>query len=290
MATELAPELSTPAPVRSFFAKTATPLEWRLVAAAVRHVLDDEPATFFAEPDGLKFGAMSKSHMGEVLVEWPKAAFHRYECAGKVAMSVNVDQFVKVMARAGSADAVELSVAPGTGMLRVSFRGESASKEYELHLVGDAAYPRVPANVLDSSFSVEAGTLDSALEDIAVLSDSFEMLATTEFLRFRGTGDAGNARTDLPRGDPGLKSYDPGKEARAVYSVEQILPLVKALKASPKLEVGFSTNRPVRLKFSLNDKGANVVYWSAPRIVHDQDEKKSGEAAAAEPAAGDGPA
>ena len=254
---------------RQFFAKTATPLEWRLVAAAVRHVLDDSPATFYAEPGGLKFGAMSKSRFGEVLVDWPAAAFHRYECPANTALSIDVDKFVKVLARAGASDAVELSVAPGTGMLRVSFRGESASKEYELHLVKDAEYPRVPALEPASTFSLAPATMASALEDIAVLSpEEFQLLATTEFLRFTGmSGETGNARTDLPKGDPGLKKYEPGAESQSVYSVEQILPLVKSLRDSPELEVGFGTHRPIRLKFRLNDKGASVVYWGTPRHI-----------------------
>ena len=263
--TEERPTVDNPPSGAAFFAKTATPAEWRLVAAAIKS-MEEAEATFWAGPAGLTFGAMDKDKFRLLAVDWPAKAFHKYACPKDTAVTVIVDQFEKAMARAGADDAVTVTTT-GAGLLAIQFRG-TVPKDFELHLTANRDRARMPTVELPTGLTLAPGTLEASLGDIAVVSDEFRLLVTKDLVRFTGDDEAaGNAKSELLRGNPDLLKFEPGPEATAIYSIAQVMPVLRALKGAQSIDLALGTNRPLRLRFKLNDAGASVTFWTTPRHV-----------------------
>ena len=56
-----------------FFTKTASSVEWKAVASAIKTLVEE--ATFEATSEALIFRAMDPSHIALVDLQWPAVAF-----------------------------------------------------------------------------------------------------------------------------------------------------------------------------------------------------------------------
>ena len=83
-----------------FEASTESPEPWKTVMQSVSAVVEE--CTFSASPEGLSLRAMDPSRVALLDLEWPSAAFEKYQCDGEQELTVRVDDIAKLFRRAGT--------------------------------------------------------------------------------------------------------------------------------------------------------------------------------------------
>ena len=247
-----------------FFAKTSTSSEWKAVAAAVKTLVEE--ATFEATSEGLSFRAMDPSHVALVDLAWPLVAFEKYECDKPFKFSLRVEDLVKLVGRSDTKDSIEITSTEEDAIMMKFMNGYK--REFTIHLIestgGTAPLPKLE---FDTKATLTKSIFEKVLSDIAVVSDQVTILASKDKLSFSGKSDMGQASIQLEKNDADVLDLQVGAESKATYSIDYLIGITKAVGGvSDTLLAEFSTKKPIRLEFKLNDQGARAHYFLAPRV------------------------
>lgn len=247
-----------------FFAKTANSSEWKAVAAAVKTLVEE--ATFEATKEGLSFRAMDASHVALVDLSWPSASFERFQCEEPCKFTLRVEDLVKLVNRSDAKDSVEIASAEEK-TIQMNF-SNGYRREFALHQIesttSSAPMPRVE---FETKTVVTRTILEKVLGDISVVSDQVTIQASKEKLTFFGKSDVGKAEVSLTKGDADVLELTSNSDSKATYSIDYLNSISKALgSVVDKIQVEFSSRKPIKLTFSLNSQGGLLQYFLAPRI------------------------
>jgi hypothetical protein len=147
-----------------FSAKTSTSNEWKAVISAISTLVEE--ATFEATVEGISFRGMDPSHVALIDISWPNSAFEKYNCDSDVKFGVRVDEFSKLIKRAGKDESVEINISEDN-MLLISI---GKNKKYKMRLIessdSDTPIPKIP---YDSKIGLTSTTFDKILGDIEVV-------------------------------------------------------------------------------------------------------------------------
>ncbi len=250
-----------------FLAKSASAVEWKAIAAAVKTLVEE--ATFEANTEGLTFRAMDPSHVALVDLLYPNSALERYEVDKPFKFSVRVEDLVKLIGRSDTKDSVEIS-STDEDSIAVKFTN-GYKREFTIHLIessgGAAPLPKLE---FDTKITLTKAIFEKVLSDINVVSDQVTILAIKDKLTFSGKSDVGQASITLEKNDADILELQVGAESKATYSIDYLISITKALGGvSDTLVCSFSTKKPIMLAFKLNDLGARVNYYLAPRVSGD---------------------
>ena len=250
-----------------FLAKNSTSMEWKAVAAAVKTLVEE--ATFEATNEGLTFRAMDPSHVALVDLLMPNSSVEKYEVDKPFKFSLRVEDLVKLVGRSDGKDSVEMS-STDEDMIMVRFTN-GYKREFSIHLIestgGAAPLPKLE---FDTKATLTKSIFEKVLSDISVVSDQVTIQATKEKLTFSGKSDVGKADVGLGKGDADVLDMQVGAESKATYSIDYLIGILKALgSVADTVMMEFSTKKPMRLEMKLNDQGAKVTYFLAPRVSSD---------------------
>jgi proliferating cell nuclear antigen len=247
-----------------FFAKTATSQEWKAVASAVKTLVEE--ATFEATGEALTFRAMDPSHVALVDLLMPNVSFEKYEADKPFKFSVRVEDLVKLIGRSESKDSVEIS-STEENAIAVKF-ANGYKREFTIHLIESTGGPApLPKLEFDAKATLTKSIFEKVLGDISVVADQVTIHATKDKLSFSGKSDVGQAAIDLAKNDADVLDLTVSAESKATYSIDYLSNIVRAAgSASDTLGCSFSGKKPVLLEFKLNDQGARIHFYLAPRV------------------------
>lgn len=248
-----------------FLAKTSSSQEWKAVAAAVRTLVEE--ATFDATTEGLTFRAMDPSHVALVDLLMPNSCFEKYEADKPFKFSLRVEDLVKLIGRSDPKDTIEITAGDGE-TIRVTLKN-GYKREFSVHLIestgGTAPLPKLE---FDTKITLTKSIFEKLLSDISVVSDQVTIQALKEKLSFSGKSDIGKADISLDKNDADVLDFQVSTESKATYSIDYLMGISKAIGGvSDTLLAEFSTKKPIRLEFKLNDQGARIHYFLAPRVT-----------------------
>ena len=250
-----------------FLAKTATSSEWRAVAAAVKTLVEE--ATFDANSEGITFRAMDPSHVALVDLALPNSSFSSFECDKPFKFSVRVEDLVKLVGRADTKDAVEISSGEDDS-IAVKF-SNGYKREFNIHLIeSTAASAPLPKLEFDTKATITKTIFEKVLGDVSVVSDQVTLASTKEKISFSGKSDVGKAEISLAKNDADVLELQSNAESKATYSIDYVSGILRALGGvADTVQLEFSSKKPLRLELKLNDQGAKMFYFLAPRISSD---------------------
>lgn len=249
-----------------FTALTRTAEMWKSISSAIMTIVDE--AHFEADKDGLKFRSMDPSHIALIDISCPAAAFEKYECASPIKFGFRVDDFAKVIKRAGSNDSVELGLQDG--MLNMKTLG-GYTRNYKLRLIEGSSGSNTPLPKLefDSKLVMAPAILERILSDIEVVADKIT-IETTEIRQVicSTKGDSGEAivTIDDKTGVENLHEISITKPSKATYSCEFMSKMLKAVGTSSEKVTGeFTSKMPLKLSFALPN-AVKIEFFMAPRV------------------------
>jgi proliferating cell nuclear antigen len=247
-----------------FLAKTSNSQEWKAVAAAVKTLVEE--ATFDATTEGLTFRAMDPSHVALVDLLMPNSSFEKYEVDKPFKFSLRVEDLVRLIGRSEAKDSVEIASGEEEA-IKVTLKN-GYKREFSVHLIestgGTAPLPKLE---FDTKVTLTKSIFEKLLNDISVVSDQVTIQATKDKLSFSGKSDVGKADISLEKNDADVLDLQVGAESKATYSIDYLMGITKAMGGvTDTLFAEFSTKKPIKLEFKLNDQGARVHYFLAPRV------------------------
>jgi proliferating cell nuclear antigen len=247
-----------------FFAKTASSVEWKAVASAVKTLVEE--ATFDATSEGVTFRAMDPSHVALVDLYWPVTAWEKYECEKPFKFSLRVEDLVKLIGRSETKDSVEITSTEDDA-ISVKFTN-GYKREFAIHLIeSTGATAPLPKLEFDTKATLTKTIFEKVLSDISVVSDQVTILAGKDKLTFSGKSDVGKADISLEKNDADVLELQVGAESKATYSIDYLSNIIRAAGgAADTVVCNFSSKKPVLLEFKLNEMGARINFFLAPRV------------------------
>lgn len=247
-----------------FLAKTASSVEWKAVAAAVKTLVEE--ATFDANTEGITFRAMDPSHVALVDLTWPSSAWAAFECDRPFKFSVRVEDLTRLVSRADSKDAVEISSGEDDS-ISIKF-SNGYKREFNIHLIeSTAASAPLPKLEFDTKATLTKAILEKVLGDVSVVADQVTLNATSDKITFSGKSDIGKAEISLAKNDADVLELKSNAESKATYSTDYVSGILKAIGGvTDTVELEYSSKKPLRLMLKMNDQGAKMFYFLAPRI------------------------
>lgn len=254
-------------PLTLFLAKTASSVEWKAVSAAVKTLVEE--ATFDANSEGITFRAMDPSHVALVDLSWPASSWAAFECDRPFKFSVRVEDLVRTISRADTKDQVEISSAEDDS-ITIKF-SNGYKREFNIHLIeSTTASAPLPKLEYDTKAAVTKTILEKALGDVSVVSDQVTIQSTKDKITFSGKSDVGRAEISLAKNDADVLELQSSAESKATYSIDYISGILKALGGvADTVQMEYSSKKPLRLELKLNDQGAKMFYFLAPRVSSD---------------------
>jgi proliferating cell nuclear antigen len=261
----LLPLFASPRPL--FLAKSASAQEWKAVAAAIKTLVEE--ATFEASTEGLSFRAMDPSHVALVDLTWPNSAWERFESEKPYKFSLRVEDLVKLIGRSETRDSVEISSSEEDNIL-IRFQN-GYKREFTIHLIESSSGPApLPKLEFDTKATLTKSIFERVLGDISAVADQVTIEAVKDKLSFSGKSDIGKASISLEKNDADVLGLEVKAETKATYSADYLINITKtAGSASDTLVMEYSSRKPIKLSFRLNDQGAALTFFLAPRVSSD---------------------
>lgn len=91
-----------------FSSITKSPEMWKSISSTIMTIV--EKAHFEDSPEGVTFRSMDPSHIALIDINGPSSAFEKFHCPSVIKFGIRIDDFSKVIKRAGTNDSIEVNV------------------------------------------------------------------------------------------------------------------------------------------------------------------------------------
>jgi proliferating cell nuclear antigen len=209
--------------------------------------------------DGMSIIAVDPANVALVIYKLPKESFSQYS-PGNAVWGVNLDDFKKILKRAGAMSSVVLE--ENEGKLKITII-DKVKRTFNLALIEVSSEDKdIPS--LNFTARVEMDSIDfsQSVEDANVVADSCSLIKNSNVFMVEGSGNLNSARAEFSSGD--MEMFGTGKSK---YSLEYMMKFIKASKISSRVVINFSDDYPLRLDFPGEKMGIGFIL--APRVEND---------------------
>jgi proliferating cell nuclear antigen len=225
-------------------------------------VLIDE-AELVVTTDGLELKATDPSQISMVDFTMPKSSFEKFD-SEETRLGLDLDYLNQVLARAQSGDKLTLSLDEKKAFLLVGFSGK-AERSFQVPLIdistSDVPQPKIE---FDSEMKINAGFLQNAFKDAALISTHITMGCDEEKFFVKAKSSKGNLDEQLKQDKDTLPELKVKQECQSMFPLDYLQDMLKAASSADHVELFVKTNAPVRVSYSIGE--AKVTYFLAPRI------------------------
>jgi len=229
-------------------------------------VLIDE-AEFVLNESGLAIKATDPSQISMVDFSLPKASFKEFDVSSETKIGLDLSYLSQVMSRAKASDALELSLEDDKSSIKVSFIG-SSKRSFSLPVIdissSDIPNPKIE---FDASMVFQAGLLQDALKDSALITNHVSLEADPEGFYVKAKSSKGTVNSETLKSDKSVKSLEVKSETKSMFPLDYLQDMVKATSSGDEVSLEMKSNAPVKLSYKIG--GAEITYFLAPRIESD---------------------
>ncbi|OYT60376.1 MAG: proliferating cell nuclear antigen (pcna) [Desulfurococcales archaeon ex4484_217_1] len=234
---------------------------WRYLMTAIGKIIEEGTLRFTSE--GVTLRAMDPSHIIMVDLNMPKTIFEEYNVTKEEKVSINFNDFIKILRRATKNDKLGLELREEK--IAVVFLGAS-ERTFVLPTlsISEEKLPE-PRIQFKASVRITSATFRDMLKDIEPVAETIKLVCDGEALKVIGKGSRGEAEIVLTEESGALIDLSVEEKAEASYSIEYFKNIAPASQASDTVTIRFSTNMPCRLDFELAGEG-RLTFYIAPRV------------------------
>jgi len=254
---------NTPLPVFDLRLKAKVLLA---IFAAIATLIDE--ATFKIAQAGISLKAMDPSRVAMVVFEHPREAFDEFSVSREGLICIDIEAALKILRRADKDDNVQLSMRSDSPKLLLKIHGKY-ERTFDIPSL-EPSTEEIPSPKLshDTTVKITVQGLIGVVEDLAIVSDHFKIIATPNLLQFKATGDVVRGDINFAKGMPDLldlQKNDATKPTTATFSLEYFKEIVKNVKdVGDTATLQFATDMPIQIDIQ-NSKGS-MRFYQAPRI------------------------
>lgn len=223
---------------------------------AISSIVDEVVCVIDSE--GFRVTAMDRSHIVFCGLDLKPTVFDEFECTVPDKITIDTDEFMKILKRAKGNDTLTLSSDEGNVIIK--FTGD-VDREFKIRLI-DIEYesPQPPALNPPVSVEVPSELVNECLKDMALFSEKVYFMVDENYFKAITDGEFGDAEVAYLHGDNILEVV------KSCYSVPKLQEMFKASKFSDIVEVALGTDMPLTLKFKLVSDDGEMSFLLAPRL------------------------
>uniref|UniRef100_A0A7C2BL12 DNA polymerase sliding clamp n=1 Tax=Thermosphaera aggregans TaxID=54254 RepID=A0A7C2BL12_9CREN len=236
---------------------------WRYSMISIAKIIDE--ASFQVDESGLRLRALDSSSIVLADFEYPRDAFTVYELKGKDYFGVSMEDFTKILKRAGKGDELLLEKTPD-GRLSIVFKGRGVRRFSIPNL--DIPPQEIPD--IQLKFSVKAKMLPKILKDVVnemePISDTiiFEAVPEEEKIIVKAYGDIAEAEVELSVASGALLEFEASSRSKSSFTVDYLANITAAAQVSEYVYLEFADEAPIKLEYGLPQEG-KLTFYVAPR-------------------------
>lgn len=231
---------------------------------------------FMVSPEGLKVKGMDPSKICLIELNFKKIDFDDFQCNRECKVGLMLDDFDKILKRASSNDALELSFKEPEQKLKIKMIREGSDKSRVFSLVSlDLEIEDPPMDNLNSleypaTWSIDTDFFIEAIKDGEIYSEVLNIIAIEDLgLKFTSSGAIGEMEYALGLDD--FISSELSDTQEGSFSIAFLKSIMKLSAITEALEISAKTDHPIKMIFKLLE-GAELKYYLAPRVEQISDE------------------
>ncbi len=229
-----------------------------------------DEANFIVSPKELTVKGMDPSRICLIELIFKKGDFDDYECNGVCKVGLMLSDFDKILKRASSNDALELSFKEDEQKIKVRMIRKESDKSRIFSLVSlDLDIEDPPLDNLNSleypaTWSIDTDFFIEAIKDGDIYSEVLNIRAIEDLgLTFTSSGAIGEMEYSLGLDD--LFDHDLSYTQEGSFSIIFLKSIMKLSDITESLEISAKTDHPIKMIFKLLE-GAKLKYFLAPRV------------------------
>jgi proliferating cell nuclear antigen len=213
---------------------------------------------------------LSPSKICLIELNFKKTDFDEFQCNRECKVGLMLDDFDKILKRASSKDALELSFKETEQKLKIKMIREESDKSRVFSLVSlDLEIEDPPMENLNSleypaTWSIDTDFFIEAIKDGEIYSEVLNITAIEHLgLTFTSSGAIGEMEYALGLDD--FISDDLSDTQEGSFSIIFLKSIMKLSDITESLEISTKTDHPIKMIFKLLE-GAELKYYLAPRV------------------------
>lgn len=219
---------------------------------------------FKVTSNGVELVAMDQANVAMVVFKLLSSCFVEYTVEKDTDLCINLQNLKQILRRAKPNDALTLELGDDS-KLHIILKGASTRKFSLATLELDEKEQKVPDLTFPVIITTSTDTLNDAIEDVGVVSESASFICEPDKLTVRGEGDFSKANIEIPASERTEISNDSSDPVRSKYSIEYLKKMILGSKLTDKVTILFDKDYPLKLDFKEVDK-VQLSFILAPRV------------------------
>ena len=210
------------------------------------------------DSEGMRLRCLDRSHITFVNLELKASFFDDYICDTPEKISIDTDEFNKVLKRAKTKDVLGLTSDEGNFV--ITFIGDS-TRTFRIRLI-DLEYETPTPPRIDYNVEVELPTevFTDALSDIEVFGERITIDVDEDYVSFNSFGEFGDTESKY------LHGQVISEHVRSVFSLDKLKDIMKARKVNNIIDLFIGNDAPLTLKFEIGNDDGELGFLLAPRL------------------------
>jgi len=224
-------------------------------------------AKFKVNKDAIELVAMDPANVAMVIFKLLSSTCTEYEVTKEVQIAINLANLKQIMRRAKPNDMLTLELDP-SNKLKIILRG-NATRTFFLPMIElDDKEQRVPELNFPVSVHMTSSSLNEAIEDADVVSESVTFVAEPKKFSIHADGDLSQAKVEIPESESVKVQCPEGQKVKSKYSIEYLKKMISGSKISDEVAIYFNKDYPLKLEYKVVDK-VLLSFILAPRVEND---------------------
>lgn len=210
------------------------------------------------DEEGMRLRCLDRSHITFVNLDLKSSFFDDYTCTTPEKISIDTDEFNKVLKRVKPKDVLGLTSEEGNFV--ITFIGDS-TRTFRIRLI-DLEYETPTPPMLDYNVQVELPTevFTDALSDIEVFGERITIDVDEDYVSFNSMGEFGDTESKY------LHGQSINEHVRSVFSLDKLKDIMKARKVNKIIDLFVGNDTPLTIKFEIGNSDGELGFLLAPRL------------------------
>jgi len=222
-------------------------------------------AKFHVKPDGIDVKQVDDSHVALISINMKSKVFEEYK-ANSFEIGMDLKKLDALLKLSNAEDIVELRL-DGSKEHCLWILFENIKRRIGCIDTAGMSDPNIPNTKMDATAKLHADKFQKSLKAAETVTDYMKITAHNNILNIHSEEDVDFIDIKFNNGDGGeLIDINAPKEQKAMYTIDFIKNIIKPASNDTEMELAFSTDKPITVKYSLAENNIDFNCMVAPRI------------------------
>ena len=220
-------------------------------------------ATFSINKEGVKLTAMDPANISMVILNILPSAFTSYQVSQPSEITINLDGLKNALRRVKPTEPISLTSEQNKLIITVFSK---SIKKFQIPLLEREGKEKQAPNLeFNASVEIDAKEFRDFVDDASVVGDALNFNADMDKLTLAAGESGSKVNIELSKGSDALIKLEVKEAVHAIYSVEYLKKIARAVSLSDTTQFQFGTDYPLKIDFKSLNK-LQMSFILAPRI------------------------